>query len=190
VLEVRLLGQFDVRLDGAQIAIPSRAAQSLLAYLILGSGTMHRREKLSGLLWPDTAEENARKNLRNELWRLRKALEPQSPRKKFAPFLIVDEISIGFEAKSDYWLDVSNVQAPIANRLADDLAKVISHYRGELLPGIRRLDIARARTRAPFAQKMERLLELLTEEKSGKTCWIGASDGLLWDKHPSLPIAL
>ena len=30
------------------------------------AGTPHRREKLAGTLWPDSSEENARKNLRQD----------------------------------------------------------------------------------------------------------------------------
>ena len=74
MLQIRLLGQFDVRLDGKRVLIPSRAGQSLLAYLALTAGTPHRREKLAGMFWPDTSDENARKNLRHELWRIRKAV--------------------------------------------------------------------------------------------------------------------
>ena len=59
MLEVSLLGRFDVRLDGQSITIPSRAAQSLFAYLILNAGVVQRREKLAGLLWPDTTEARA-----------------------------------------------------------------------------------------------------------------------------------
>jgi DNA-binding SARP family transcriptional activator len=49
-LEVKLLGRFEVSHDGKPIAITSRPAQSLFAYLILSAGTSHRREKLAGLL--------------------------------------------------------------------------------------------------------------------------------------------
>ena len=35
MLQIRLLGQFDVRLDGKRVVIPTRAAQSLLAYLVM-----------------------------------------------------------------------------------------------------------------------------------------------------------
>ena len=52
MLQIRLLGQFDVRLDGKRIVISSRAGQSLLAYLAMTAGTSHRREKLAGTLWP------------------------------------------------------------------------------------------------------------------------------------------
>jgi DNA-binding SARP family transcriptional activator len=46
MLQVRLLGQFDVRVDSRPAVISSRAGQSLLAYLMVTAGTPHRREKL------------------------------------------------------------------------------------------------------------------------------------------------
>ncbi len=64
MLQVRLLGQFDVRADGKRVLISSRAGQSLFALLILHAGTEHRREKLAGMLCPDSSDETARKNLR------------------------------------------------------------------------------------------------------------------------------
>ena len=80
MLEVRLLGQFKVEVAGTPVDIPSRPAQSLLAYLILNAGLALRREKLAGLLWPDSSESNARSNLRHALWHIRKALgsDPQT----------------------------------------------------------------------------------------------------------------
>jgi hypothetical protein len=74
MLQIRLLGQCDVRLDGKRVLIPSWAGQSLFAYLALTSGTAHRREKLAGTFWPDTSDDHARKHLRQELWRIRKAI--------------------------------------------------------------------------------------------------------------------
>jgi DNA-binding SARP family transcriptional activator len=58
MLELRFLGQFDLRLDGQVLDIPSRPAQSLLAFLALNAGILHRRELLSGMLWPDSTEDN------------------------------------------------------------------------------------------------------------------------------------
>jgi DNA-binding SARP family transcriptional activator len=54
MLEVRLLGRFEVKHNRKLLNISSRPAQSLFAYLILSAGTSHRREKLAGLLWPDS----------------------------------------------------------------------------------------------------------------------------------------
>src|SRR5215216_5471089 len=53
MLEARLIGKFDIQYDGKPVIISSRAAQSLFAYLILTAGTLHRREKLAGMFWPN-----------------------------------------------------------------------------------------------------------------------------------------
>jgi predicted ATPase/DNA-binding SARP family transcriptional activator len=172
MLQVRLLGQFDVHRDGAPVLIPSRLAQSLLAYLLLTAGTAHRREKLAGLLWPDTTDENARRNLRQELWRLRKAIESSAPGKGVTNFLLVDEITIAFDSQSDYWLDVSALAKPDdAAASSQDLIEALSLYRGELLPGFydEWAVLERERLRALLEQKMARLLDLLIEEKRWRT---------------------
>src|SRR5512134_517844 len=115
MLQIRLLGQFDVRLDGKRVVIPSRSGQSLLAYLALTAGTAHRREKLAGTLWPDTTDENARKNLRQELWRIRKAL-PAGRNGEAHHYLLADEFTIAFNREADYWLDIAMLE-----RSASDL---------------------------------------------------------------------
>jgi DNA-binding SARP family transcriptional activator len=99
VLEVQLLGKFEVRLDGESVGIPSRPAQSLLAFLILNAPKSHRREKLADLLWPDSDEANARNNLRQALWRLRKSVGEG--------FLVADKVSVGFNPKSEYGLTLT-----------------------------------------------------------------------------------
>jgi DNA-binding SARP family transcriptional activator len=50
MLEVRLLGQFEVLRGGRRLTIPTRNAQSLFAYLILNAGKTHRREKVGWLV--------------------------------------------------------------------------------------------------------------------------------------------
>ncbi len=101
MLEIRLLGQFTLRQNNHPIDLPSRPAQSLLAYLALKPGTAYRREKLAGLLWPDAAETNARSYLRQALWRIRKALEA-APRDYF----LTDDLTIAFDVEAEHWLDV------------------------------------------------------------------------------------
>src|SRR6266545_566696 len=159
MLQVRLLGQFDIRMDGKRVTIPSRAGQSLLAYLMLTAGTAHRREKLAGILWPDTTDENARKNLRQELWRIRKALSEGQPAEK--EYLLADEITLTFNRDSEYWLDVSQIE-----RRDLDLQSLIvnlSLYQGELLPGFydEWINLERERIQALFEAGMEQLLEQL-----------------------------
>src|SRR5215510_9975661 len=106
MLEVRLLGKFEIKRDTKLITISSRPAQSLFAYLILNAGTSHRREKLAGMLWPDSLEETARDNLRHALWRMRKALESASSTR----FLHADDLTIKFEESSEYHLDTAELE--------------------------------------------------------------------------------
>jgi DNA-binding SARP family transcriptional activator len=91
MLEVRLLGQFEVRSNDQPLEIPSRPAQSLLAYLMQTARIAHRREHLAGTIWPDATEANARAYLRQTLWRLRKLVEASGP-----AVFAADDLSIAF----------------------------------------------------------------------------------------------
>ena len=74
MLEIRILGQFDVRLDGKPVEMRSQPLRLLLAYLALNAGQSIPREKIAGMLWPDTPDSAARKNLRNYVWQLRRLI--------------------------------------------------------------------------------------------------------------------
>ena len=111
MLEVRLLGAFSIKSGKENIALPSRAAQSLFAYLILNAGTPRRREKLAGLFWPDSTEERARASLRHELWRIRKALASSSA----SDAVLSDDLTVAFAPSSEYWFDVREL-----SRISED----------------------------------------------------------------------
>ena len=121
MLEVRLLGTFDVKHKNKSIGITSRPAQSLFAYLILSTGTAHRREKLAGLLWPDSLEETARDNLRHALWKLRKALSASGS----TAYLQASDLSIAFHAGADFWLDAAALGELSDRASADTLISVL-----------------------------------------------------------------
>lgn len=160
MLEVRLIGKFEIKYDGEPVAISSRAAQSLFAYLILNAGTSHRREKLAGLFWPDATEEKARAYLRHELWRIRKALPSNE-------FLLSDDLGIVFDLSAEYWLDAEALKKLADSASTDELMTSLSTYVGELLPGFydEWIVIEREHLHAIFEQKMAWLLELLESEK-------------------------
>src|SRR5687767_13730217 len=105
MLEVHLLGTFDIKYKKKPITISSRPSQSLFAYLILHAGTAHRREKLAGMLWPDSLEETARDNLRHALWRVRKALQSVSA----ASYLQANDLTIAFNGFTEHWLDAAEL---------------------------------------------------------------------------------
>ncbi len=161
MLEVRLLGRFDVRLDGQSIEIASRLAQSLLAYLVLNPGAAHRREQLAGLLWPDASESHARGSLRQALWLIRQAIERQRP------YLIADKLTVAFDPTSGFWLDAAVLDREVGEQWTpDDLIAALSVYGGELLPGFYDdwVVLERERLRAVFERKMQLLIDRLVEE--------------------------
>lgn len=156
MLEIRLLGQFDVRLDGAEVKIGSRKAEALLAYLALNAGKSGRRERLAGLLWPEATEDNARTYVRQALWRIRKAIGEEC--------LLADRATISFNTEAAYWLDVDALESePADGWTVDNLIVAVSVCDGELLPGFYDdwVILQRDRCLALYNQRMEALLDAL-----------------------------
>ena len=78
MLDVRLAGGLELRLDGAPIALPaSRRARAVLAFLALNPAPQPRG-RLAARFWPDVLDESARASLRVALTELRQALGPAS----------------------------------------------------------------------------------------------------------------
>jgi DNA-binding SARP family transcriptional activator len=74
-LSLALLGHPTITLDREPVpALKRQKVQALLAFLAVESSRPHRREELTGLLWPEQPEAVARDNLRVTLYRLRRAL--------------------------------------------------------------------------------------------------------------------
>ncbi len=160
MLEIRMLGQFDVRIDGRVTNIPSRPAQSLLAYLALSAGTAHRREKLAGLFWPDSTEVNARSSLRHALWRIRKEIGGDAETE--TPYLLVDSLTIAFADGGHTWVDALVLARETAKDSSpENLIGALSLYGGDLLPGFYDdwVILERERIRAVFDHKMQAFLD-------------------------------
>jgi predicted ATPase/DNA-binding SARP family transcriptional activator len=155
MLEIRLLGKFEIQLDDQPVEISSRPARLLLAYLVLTKGVQHPREKLAGVMWPDSSEANARKNLRQALWHLRKAIGDSH--------LLADASSLGFNLDSDHWLDISQLE----DTADQNLEAEVSVYAGELLPGFYEdwILLERDRLAAAFERKMQLLMDQLVREQ-------------------------
>ena len=158
MLDVQLLGKFEIRRDGQVIEIPLRPAQSLLAYLLLNADKSVRREKLAGLLWPDSDEAGARNNLRQTLWRLRSVIGDD--------YFVTDRVAVGVNAQADYQLDADTLQQVVdATTTADQLISVVSVYEDRLLPGFydEWVLLEQERLQAIFEDRMQRLLDRLVE---------------------------
>jgi DNA-binding SARP family transcriptional activator len=109
------LGAFSALLDGLPIQeFGYDKVRALLAYLAVESAGEHRREELTGLLWPERPEPAARSSLSQALFRLRHALGNDETQ---PPFLLVTHETIRFNPASDSWVDsaVFTAAAPIAD---------------------------------------------------------------------------
>src|SRR5437763_10603313 len=76
MLDVRLAGGLQWRVDGAPIGLPaSRRARAVLAWLALNPSAQPRT-RVAARFWPDVLDESARASLRVALTELRQALGP------------------------------------------------------------------------------------------------------------------
>ena len=154
-LSVTLLGGFQARLySGQALALPTRKAQALLAYLALPPGQAHPRDKLAALLWGGIREESARASLRQALFSMRRALgaDAATMLRQEGEALVLDA------AASD--VDVMHFADAVKEASPASLARAADLYRGDLLAGL-------VVDEAPFEEwllgERERLRELALE---------------------------
>lgn len=165
MLDIRLLGQFSVALDGCPLAIRSRPAQLLLDYLLLNAGAPQPRETLADVLWPDSSPDNARANLRHALWQLRAAIDTTGD--PAAAYIVHTTRAIAFDGHNDCTLDVETLQRERPAWTTAALMEAAAAYGGELLPGFYEswIVVERERLAVVFDRRMGRLLERLIVEK-------------------------
>jgi predicted ATPase/DNA-binding SARP family transcriptional activator len=163
MLEVRLLGNYDIRFMGEPVELSTRASQSLFAYLILSPGIRHRREKLAGLFWPEVSEKKARTYLRQELWRIRKEFAKRAA----VDYVIADDMVISFNDLAKYQLDVDALKKLSENASAHELMEALTPYNGELLPGFYDDWVSQEREHlhSLYEERMAQLVEILIAER-------------------------
>ncbi|MDH3688149.1 MAG: tetratricopeptide repeat protein [Gammaproteobacteria bacterium] len=131
LLRLNLLGRFEARLPSGEVrALPTRKAEALLAYLALAPDKPHSRERLTGLMWSDRSEEQARNSLRHALSALRKALDGLDP----SP-LIVERSSVTVNS-GEIEVDALELQHLTQQKEPNALARATALYRGEFLEGM------------------------------------------------------
>jgi DNA-binding SARP family transcriptional activator len=129
-LILTLLGGFRARLDPvAPLALPTRKAQALLAYLALPAGSAHPRDKLASLLWGSTVETTARTSLRQTLYALRKSLrDADHP-------LAVDGETVALDPNA-VTVDVREFELRAAEATPSALTEAAALYQGDFLEGL------------------------------------------------------
>ena len=128
-LSLTLLGGFQARLHtGETLALPTRKAQALLAYLALPPGQAHPRDKLAALLWGGIREESARASLRQALFSIRKALgDGEGALRQDGDALVLAVAAVE--------VDTAALERAVADGTPAALERAAALYRGDLLSG-------------------------------------------------------
>jgi len=152
-LDLTLLGGFRARLDpGSPLALPTRKAQALLAYLAMTAGRPHPRDKLANLLWGDMRPPQSRASLRQALTALRKGLGT-------SPALRIEAETVALDPAAVV-VDVLTFETLVKSGDPVQLEQAVALYHGDILAGL-------ALDEAPFEEwllgERERLRELAME---------------------------
>lgn len=126
-IEIRLLGQLDVRRGGQSLRLSTRKAAGLLAVLTLRPGVNQPRERLCGLLWSRSGPEQARASLRQGLAQLRRDLDDIGP-----TLIVSDGDAVRLEADGS-WVDTTELETALDSGLPEDLERAVALYRDNLL---------------------------------------------------------
>jgi len=161
MLQLHTFGGLRIERDGQILQLSTHKARALLAYLVIFRQRSHPRSVLAGTLWPDLAEDKARRHLSDTLWRVRSVLND---------CVEADEECVGLNVSSSCWLDVQEFEdglqaarseTQISASLASRLAACIELYHGPFLDGLYD-DWALAeqeRLRMLYLEALQRLLE-------------------------------
>ncbi len=111
--------------DGVPLAVDTRKATALLAYLAVEGG-VHNRDSLAELLWPDYATDRGRAALRRTLSTLRSALGGR--------WVTVARDSVSLDG-AEVSLDVEDFHRLAASESLEDLEQAAALHRGPFLSG-------------------------------------------------------
>src|SRR5215470_16439862 len=128
--ELTLLGGFELRRSGGEVIdLPGQKERALLAVLALRPGASQSRDKLSGLLWGDRPDKQARDSLKHSVSRLRQSLESITP-----PPVVADRQSVRLD-QAALAIDVVLFEQLLRDGTMEAREQATALYRGDLLEG-------------------------------------------------------
>lgn len=128
-LEIRLLGPMTLHMSGDAVPLASKKVRALLAYLVQREGVSIARTTLTGLLWGERDEGQARASLRQSLSELRTALGEASDA------LVASKESIIWRAHAA-WVDTKALESAAQNEDMPALGEAAALAGGEFLEGL------------------------------------------------------
>lgn len=179
ILRIQLLGDFRV-LWGDELlsGFYHLRQQAFLAFLLLHRQAPQSRHHLAFTFYPDSSEEQAYTNLRNLLFKVRKAL-PDPTR-----FLAITPQTVQWRPDSPYRLDVAEFESACsAASTAAEMERASALYGGDLLPGCYDDWVIpeRERLRHTAMTLLERYVDLLEAERNWRAAIAQANRLLLFD---------
>jgi predicted ATPase/DNA-binding SARP family transcriptional activator len=102
-LQIKLLGPLQITLDGVALAFRYEKVRALLAYLAAEADRPHTRATLAGVLWPESPEVDARRNLSQALFQLRQTIRDTD---HTPPWLIITRDTLQLNPDADQRVDV------------------------------------------------------------------------------------
>jgi predicted ATPase/DNA-binding SARP family transcriptional activator/Tfp pilus assembly protein PilF len=129
MLELRLLGQFEVYLDGVKLetAWPRRHARDVLQLLAFQPQMRLHKEQVIEAIWPD---EDAEKRLYYVLHALRKTLEPTLSQPSKSRYVVYQD---NFLQLCNAKIDVHTFEEKLSQKDSKQLEEALELYRGDLL---------------------------------------------------------
>ena len=153
MLRINLLGAPAIDVEGEPLAVDTRKATALAAYLAVEGG-VHSRDSLACLFWPDYAQERSRAALRRTLSTLRTAVGGET--------LVVDRDAVSLE-RSRLVLDIDEFRRRAAAPDAASLEAAVALHRGPFMAGFS------IRDSAPFDDWQSFNSSTLARELGGRT---------------------
>jgi len=142
---VRLFGKICIIRDGQESNnFTCGKSQALFGFLLMHRESLHTREKLATLLWPDYSASQAKQCMRQTLWQLRTLLG--SNQSSGGDLLLVNSEWVGINPEADLWLDIAefekaynSVKSIPPEQLEENeiemIGRAVDLYRGDLLTG-------------------------------------------------------
>jgi DNA-binding SARP family transcriptional activator/Flp pilus assembly protein TadD len=139
-LEIRLLGTFEISVDGVPVNRKSwhrRKPMQLVKLLALQPNYKLHREQAMELLWRNADPETAANSLNKAIHAARLALEPELSKASNSQFIVTEDQQIVLRSSQGLWVDADEFQRLAKESIktsASDLCEAaLSLYRGELL---------------------------------------------------------
>ncbi len=172
-MRISLFGNLRIDIAGQPVtSVNTNRLQSLIAYLILHGDTPQPREEVAFTLWPASRESQARTNLRQLLYSVKRALPAD------CNSLVIDHFSVHWRKDPSCTVDVFELEAALAEaataRTENDRAHEIRSlttaaqlYQDDLLPGLYDdwLPPLREEFRRQICAALHRLASMLEEQK-------------------------